>query len=604
MLSMLFAMQAQGQTLKTRWADQVNKNNPLPEYPRPHFERGNWQNLNGQWDYALTPNTVDREVVQFNGKITVPFAIESLLSGVKQRVGKDSLLWYRTNFSVRARNNEKVMLHFGAVDWKTKVWVNGNLAGEHTGGYTAFSFDITPHLRSGSNQSLVVQVFDPTDHSYQPRGKQINNPHGIWYTPVTGIWQTVWLEKVNTRFLTGASHVPDIDRGTIHLEPKVDGDVSGLRCEASITFNGHRLYQGNVKLNENNPVQLEQVELWEPGNPALYDVVYTLYHNSRKVDEVKSYFAMRKISLGEDWNGVPRMMLNNRFLFQYGPLDQGWWPDGLYTAPTDEALKYDIEVTRDMGFNAIRKHVKVEPARWYYHCDKMGMLVWQDMPSGDMGNRWEMHPGIFGRATDKDRSPESIANFRQEWKDIVQQFSFFPSVVVWVPFNEAWGQFDTEGIVDFTRSLDSTRLINAASGGNYSLKGDIFDIHNYPEPIMPDPRWFKTGQALVLGEFGGLGLPLEGHTWQEKDNWGYQSFQNREELNKRYAEYMDRIPALIQRGLSAAIYTQTTDVEIETNGLMSYDREIIKFTPADLKRMHEKFYTLELVPDAELSTKK
>lgn len=303
---------------------------------------------------------------------------------------------------------------------------------------------------------------------------------------------------------------------------------------------------------------------------------------------------MRKISMAPDVNGIQRMLLNDKFLFQYGPLDQGWWPDGLYTAPTDEALKFDIEKTKEMGFNMIRKHVKVEPARWYNYCDKMGMLVWQDMPSGDLGNRWENRPGVYGKATDKERTPESEAIFRAEWKEIMQDLHNFPSIVVWVPFNEAWGQFKTAEITKWTMEKDPSRLVNSASGGNFEPVGHIMDLHNYPEPLMPHPELFGAKQVLVLGEFGGLGLPIEGHTWQEKNNWGYQSFKSKEELFKRYSELIGQIPALIEKGLSAAVYTQTTDVEIETNGMLTYDRKVFKMPVADLKSVHSKLYNSSL----------
>ena len=303
---------------------------------------------------------------------------------------------------------------------------------------------------------------------------------------------------------------------------------------------------------------------------------------------------MRKISMDADRNGVQRMMLNDQFQFQYGPLDQGWWPDGLYTAPTDEALKFDIEKTKEMGFNMIRKHVKLEPARWYYYCDKMGMLVWQDMPSGDMGNRWDSRPGVYGLATDKERTPESETIYKGEWLEIMKDLHNFPSIVVWVPFNEAWGQFKTKEIVDWTMKQDPSRLVNSASGGNFENVGHIFDLHNYPDPAMPHPGLFGAKQVLVLGEFGGLGLPIEGHTWQDKNNWGYQTFKNKDELLNRYSEMMNAIPRLIEKGLSAAVYTQTTDVETETNGLMTYDRREVKFPEAGLKAMHSKLYAVTI----------
>ncbi|HTF27823.1 MAG TPA: glycoside hydrolase family 2 TIM barrel-domain containing protein [Flavitalea sp.] len=314
----------------------------------------------------------------------------------------------------------------------------------------------------------------------------------------------------------------------------------------------------------------------------------------KKIDEVGSYFAMRKITMAPDAAGIQRLLLNDKFVFQYGPLDQGWWPDGLYTAPTDEALRFDIEKTKEMGFNMIRKHVKVEPARWYRYCDSIGLLVWQDMPSGDMGNRWENRPGIVGRATDKNRTPESEKIYRDEWTEIMQDLHNFPCIVVWVPFNEAWGQFKTKEITEWTMKKDPSRLVNSASGGNFEPVGDIMDLHNYPEPLMPDPSIYGQKRIVVLGEFGGLGLPVEAHTWQEKNNWGYQSFKNKQELLKRYTELMASIPALIEKGLSAAVYTQTTDVEVETNGLMTYDRKEIKMPVTDLKVIHEKLYNSSL----------
>jgi hypothetical protein len=301
---------------------------------------------------------------------------------------------------------------------------------------------------------------------------------------------------------------------------------------------------------------------------------------------------MRKISVVKDNNGIDRMALNGNFLFPVGPLDQGWWPDGLYTAPTDEALKFDIAKTKEMGFNMIRKHVKVEPARWYYYCDKLGMLVWQDMPSGDLGNRWDSRPGVYGLATDKDRTTESEKIYRTEWEEIIQDLHNFPSIVVWVPFNEGWGQFKTAEIVDWTMKQDPSRLVNSASGGNFEAVGHIMDLHNYPDPAMPDPNLFGSKQVLVLGEFGGLGLPVENHTWQDKNNWGYQSFKSKDELLKRYAEFINRFPRLIEKGLSAAIYTQTTDVEVETNGLMTYDRKVTKMPVEELKALHAKLYAV------------
>ncbi|HXS58922.1 MAG TPA: glycoside hydrolase family 2 TIM barrel-domain containing protein, partial [Hanamia sp.] len=355
-------------------------------------------------------------------------------------------------------------------------------------------------------------------------------------------------------------------------------------------------WKGNEKVAEKTStdtsatLMISNPETWSPANPFLYDLKVTVMRRGKVVDEVKSYFAMRKISLKPDEKGIQKMMLNDKFLFQFGPLDQGWWPDGLYTAPTDAALKFDIVKTKEMGFNMIRKHIKVEPARWYYYCDSIGMMVWQDMPSGDLGNHWEPRPGVIGRQTDKDRTPESEGYYRKEWNQIMDALHNFPSIVVWIPFNEAWGQFKTEDITNWTKAKDPSRLVNSASGGNFYPVGDIEDLHNYPDPAMPRPDLFGNKKALVLGEFGGLGLPLQGHTWQADKNWGYQSFKNADELFKRYKTLTDKLEELISQGLSAAVYTQTTDVEGEVNGFMTYDRKIMKMPLAELNKANMKLY--------------
>ena len=575
----------------TPWAEKVDPNNPLPAYPRPQMQRGNWKNLNGLWQYAILPKSQETIPGAFTGKILVPFAIESALSGVGKTVGKDSVLWYQRTITLPASfKNNIVLLQFGAVDWLCDVYVNGKKAGTHQGGYDPFSFDITPHLNKKGEQQIAIRVWDPSDEGPQPRGKQVNKPSGIWYTPVTGIWQTVWLEAVPQTYITGTKQTPDTDKKSVYVSAATHNLLQGDQLVFSA-------WKGNQKMAENKSITGDAVslsipdpELWSPQHPFLYDLKIAVIRNGKIIDEVSSYFAMRKISIAADNNGIQRMMLNNEFVFQYGPLDQGWWPDGLYTAPTDEALKFDIEKTKEMGFNMIRKHVKVEPARWYHYCDQLGILVWQDMPSGDLGNRWENRPGVFGRATDKARTPASEEIYKTEWNEIMQDLHNFPCIVVWVPFNEAWGQFKTKEIVKQTMEKDPSRLVNTASGGNFEDVGPIIDLHNYPEPLMPDPVLFGSKRILVLGEFGGLGLPVENHTWQEKNNWGYQTFKSREDLLKRYTELVERIPALIEKGLSAAVYTQTTDVEVETNGLMTYDRKEMKMPATSLKALHEKLY--------------
>lgn len=578
-----------GEKITTPWASEVNATLPLNDYPRPQMLRESWTNLNGLWDYSIRPVS-ETYMAAADGKILVPFAIESALSGVGKTVGKDSVLWYKRTASIKPDSKSKTLLHFGAVDWDCQVFVNGKQAGSHKGGYDPFSFDVTALLNKTANQEIVVRVWDPSDDGPQPRGKQVNKPHSIWYTPVTGIWQTVWVEQVPVTHVTATRQTPDIDRKLVKVSASVEALQSGDILRVSVYANGQAVVEKDITGNGEIELPVANPRLWSGKDPFLYDIAYSIWRKGRKVDEVKSYFGMRKISMLKDAQGIQRMMLNNEFVFQYGPLDQGWWPDGLYTAPTDAALKFDIDKTKEMGFNMIRKHVKVEPARWYYHCDKLGILVWQDMPSGDMGNRWEMRPGIYGKATDKDRTPESETGFRDEWKEIMNDLYNFPSIVVWVPFNEAWGQFKTQDIVQWTMQQDPSRIVNAASGGNFTDVGHIFDLHNYPEPLMPDPALFGSKQILVLGEFGGLGLPVDGHTWQDKNNWGYQSFKNKEELWKRYEEFIRSIPHLIEKGLSAAVYTQTTDVEVETNGLMTYDRKVIKFPEEKLRKLHEILY--------------
>lgn len=573
----------------TPWSQQLDPSRPLPEYPRPQLVRENWQDLNGLWNYRITAKD-EPMPASYSGKILVPFAIESALSGVGKTVGKDSILWYNTKFTLpRAMKGKRILLHFGAVDWKAEVFLNGQSIGFHEGGYDPFSIDISPFLKKGE-QELVVSAWDPTDQGPQPRGKQVAQPKSIWYTPVTGIWQTVWLEAVPLSFVREIRPTPDIDRQILTLSIEVFDAKEGDRIRA-IALDGQATVAESETLAGTGAVlKIDNPKLWSPDDPFLYDLQVTLLRNGKPVDQVKSYFAMRKSSIGTDANGIKRMLLNNRFVFQYGPLDQGWWPDGLYTAPTDEALKFDIEKTKEMGFNMIRKHVKVEPARWYYHCDKLGMLVWQDMPSGDLGNRWNSRPGVYGLGTEKERSPESEAYYRKEWNAIIDALYPFPSIVVWTPFNEAWGQFKTAEIAKWTAGKDPSRLVNIASGGNFFPAGDIIDLHNYPDPAMPHPDLFGEKQALVLGEFGGLGLPVKGHVWQEQENWGYQSFTDEKALYDRYASFIETLPRFIKEGLSAAVYTQTTDVEIEVNGLMTYDRKVIKMAADKLRNIHQQLY--------------
>jgi beta-galactosidase/beta-glucuronidase len=579
-----------GDKITTQWAGNVDPLNPLPDYPRPQMVRDTWKNLNGLWDYAITPREASKPAV-FDGKILVPFAVESALSGVNRNVGPDNILWYRTRFTLPSSfRNRNILLHFGAVDWDSEIWINGTKAGSHSGGYDPFYLDITPFIKGRGAQLLEIRVADPVDRGPQPRGKQVLKPSGIWYTSVTGIWQTVWIEAVPKTFISSLKLVPDIDRQVLAVNVSVTGLVEGDLVKVSALEGGTVVSEKTSAPGAEIMLPVSNPKLWSPASPFLYDMKVSVIRKGKSIDEIGSYFAMRKISVEPDVNGFLRMMLNNSFVFQYGPLDQGWWPDGLYTAPTDEALLFDIVKTKEMGFNMIRKHVKVEPARWYYHCDRQGMLVWQDMPSGDLGGgRWNTNPGMEG-GSEKVRTPESEQIFRKEWNAIMEALFNHPSIVVWVPFNEAWGQFKTVEITNWTMQKDPSRLVNSASGGNFHQVGHILDMHNYPGPVMPKPEVFASKQALVLGEFGGLGLPLDGHTWLDKDNWGYRSYPDADTLFRVYDGYLDQIARFVVRGLSAAIYTQTTDVEIEVNGLMTYDRKIIKIPEATLRRSAQKLY--------------
>ncbi len=572
-----------GDKIKTQWAEKIDVKNVLPEYPRPIMERPEWKNLNGLWQYAIT-DAGKMQPDNFDGDILVPFAVESSLSGVQKRVGEGKELWYQRTFDVPSSwKGKKVILHFGAVDWKADVWINDVKVGTHKGGYDAFSFDITPFITKSGEQNLVVKVWDPSDKGYQPRGKQVSRPEGIWYTPVTGIWQTVWLEPVNEKHITNVVAIPNIDKGSLKVNVATCGTTYGDFYEVILKDGDKVVSSLKTVVGQSVDLAVADAKLWSPESPFLYDLEVKLISNGKTVDAVDSYTAMRKVSTKRDKNGIIRLQLNNKDYFQFGPLDQGWWPDGLYTSPTDEALKYDIVKTKDFGFNMIRKHVKVEPARWYTHCDQLGILVWQDMPNGDHSPQWQNRQYFNG--AELERSAESEANYRTEWEEIMDEHMSNPSIVCWVPFNEAWGQFKTEEIVEWTKAYDPSRIVNPASGGNHYQVGDILDLHNYPGPDM----YLNDGnRATVLGEYGGIGLALEGHLWATDRNWGYVQFKNSKEVTDKYVEYAEHLIELIKTGFTAAVYTQTTDVEGEINGLMTYDRKIIKLEEDRLRAINQK----------------
>ena len=532
--------------LKTRWAKDVSPANALPEYPRPQMVRKDWLSLNGLWDIKLGENP---EV-----KVLVPYPIESALSGVMKHSAR---MTYRRVFEIpKGWSGRHVLLHFGAVDWETKVSVNGRELGVHRGGYDPFSFDITAALKQEGAQELTVEVFDPTNEGGYPRGKQTLSPGGIMYTPTSGIWQTVWLEPVAEAHIESIKLVPDVDAGCLKLTVKGSGTVEAVASDGGKQVATIRGAAGSeLKLAIPNP------KLWAPGSPHLYDLRVTLQSDGKTVDAVTSYFGMRKIAIGKDDKGVTRPLLNGQFVFQVGPLDQGFWPDGLYTAPTDEALRFDIAEMRRLGFNCVRKHIKVEPARWYYWCDKLGLMVWQDMPSVNSygGNQ-----------------PIDKPQFKTELERMVGNLWNYPSIIMWVIFNEAQGQHDTEALVAAVRSLDPTRLINNASGNDDKNCGDVIDLHQYPGPGSPKP---EERRAAVLGEFGGLGLGLDGHRWAD-GAWGYKGTASIDALTRGYEKLLAKAWELKDTaGLSAVIYTQITDLETECNGLLTYDRAVNKVIP-------------------------
>ena len=567
--------------IMTPWADKVDPNNPLPEYPRPQLARDQWVNLNGLWDYAVTKRD-DPQPPAFEGKILVPFCIESALSGVKRKFLPEDRLWYSREFTAPAlAKGERLILNFGAVDYESTVLVNGKEVGKHKGGYDAFSFDITDALKPGTN-TLVVSVLDPTGGG--PSGKQRIGGGDIWYTPASGIWQTVWLEKVPENHISSLKITPDIDGGTLAVV------VNGKEGNAKVTVldSGKEIASQAGKAGEPIVLKIPDAKLWSPESPFLYDLKITLGS-----DSVTSYAGMHKISKGKDEKGFLRPMLNNKPVFLAGPLDQGFWPDGIYTAPTDEALKFDIEMTKKFGFNMTRKHIKVEPARWYYWTDKLGLLVWQDMPSNFAAGK--------GADADKDGVPQSNEAAGQheiELKSMVEQHINNPSIMLWVVFNESWGQYDTPRVTQMVKELDPTRLVTGGSGWFRAPCGDVIDVHQYQSPAATGPEGDRIG---VCGEFGGLGYVVPGHLWfpEQKESSVYVTCADQKDYEKQYlALWKQAFDADVKSGTSAAVYTEITDIEKEVNGLMTYDRKVIK---ADVDLLAKAIGKREFPPEPTIS---
>ena len=583
--------------LYTRWGRELNRDKPLDDYPRPQMERDSFIDLNGTWEYAIYPKTSG--FAGYQGNITVPFSPETILSGVERNVAPEDKLYYRRTFSFN-KTNDRVLLHFGAVDYECAVMLNGEKAGEHRGGYFPFTFDVTDIIRDGENE-IRVEVTDPSERGSQASGKQTSKRGNIWYTPQSGIWQTVWLEEVPESYISSVKLTPDIDKGLL----SVDLTAEGERQTAFITaFDGDRVLGSAATSGPHADIKLGDFSLWTPETPVLYDLVITYGR-----DKIKSYFGMRKFSVGKDEEGTPRLMLNNKPYFHNGLLDQGYWSDGLYTAPSDEAMIYDITTMKEMGFNMLRKHIKIEPLRWYYHCDRLGMLVWQDMISGGTPvNQFVVAalPGVSMALNNKklghlDDGEENYKLFsradkagREEYYTdaarMIDALYNCVSICMWVPFNEGWGQFDSVKAYKFFREKDPTRLIDHASGWHDQGAGDLNSFHIYFTPFI-FPKYGKHDERVVaLTEFGGFSMSVDGHRFNTSKTFGYRIYKDKDSLQKGLKHlYSDRIKPLIKKkGLSALVYTEVSDVEDETNGFLTFDREVLKVDPGFMKEINSE----------------
>lgn len=572
--------------LITKWGRQVTAENAWTEYPRPQMRRRAWRNLNGHWDYAITRAEQKRPPTEWTGRMLVPYCLESKLGGVQRLLEPTEALWYRRTFDVSPSAGHRTLLNFEAVDYRCEVFVNGVSVGRHRGGHTPFSFDVTDAIRDGTNE-LVVRVEDETE-GWQLRGKQVLNPRGIWYTQLSGIWQTVWLEHVPSRFIQDLKITTDSNTGTITIRPAIAGDRGGLSIRIVVSEGDVPVAKAQGNRDEFS-VRVPNAKLWSPDSPHLYDVTVTLRDaGGKSVDTVESYAGIRSVGKTRDTNGHWRFTLNGDPIFHWGTLDQGWWPDGLLTPPSDEAMLFDIQWLKDAGFNMIRKHIKVEPRRYYYHCDRLGMMVWQDHVSGGEQPPWtRLQPDPLDAKWPNNEHQQ----FMRELERMIDTLENHPSIVCWVPFNERWGQHRTLDVGRWTVRRDPTRLVNIASGGNFWPIGDVVDAHKYPHPEFP----FHQGQGgrfdeyvKVMGEFGGHGYPVQGHLWDaDRRNWGYGGLpKNQAEYRERYVKSLELLNQLRAKGIAAGVYTQTTDVEGEVNGLMTYDRKVIKIPAKELEKLH------------------
>ncbi|MEA3440013.1 MAG: glycoside hydrolase family 2 TIM barrel-domain containing protein [Chloroflexota bacterium] len=586
--------------IMTRWAQEITPENVWTQYPRPQMKRETWLNLNGLWDYTIATKESDKP--SFEGKILVPYPVESALSGVKRTLLPDQRLWYRRTFRIPEDwEGSRVLLHFGAVDWDATVWVNGHQVGVHRGGYLPFSFEITPHLAHGDNE-LIVAVWDPTDEHWQQKGKQVLHPKTIWYTAVSGIWQTVWLEPVPGTYLRRLKLTPDIDTASIEIIVSLVGKTEDTIVHASVIDEGIQIAAISAQAGQPLQVPIPHPHLWSPDDPHLYDLEIEIRQEGQDVDCVESYFGMRKFSMQPDAHGCLRMCLNNQPLFQFGPLDQGYWPDGLYTPPTEDAMRYDVEFTKQLGFNMLRKHIKVETARFYYDCDRLGLIVWQDMPNGgkvisDLYAIWVMLTGTGERRDDHwywragRGEASSREDFRRELREMVDHLHNFACIGMWVPFNEGWGQFDAADVADWLKTYDPTRPVDHASGWFDQGGADFRSLHVYFKALKPEAPTEQRG--VILSEFGGYTLKMDDHIWHPEANFGFRKFATSEELTDAYLDLLEgQLKPWIEQGLSAAVYTQTVDVEIEVNGFLTYDREVIKVDAERVAATHRELLAL------------